>query len=420
MDKLKIIGRSNLKGFINIPGAKNAALPIMVSSILSCEDLVLNKLPNLEDIKTMKKLLKGFGVKITENNKFLILNAKNINNKITDYDLVRKMRASILVLGPLLSRFKQAKISLPGGCAIGTRPIDIHLYGLEKLGVKFSYRNGFVNGQVNNVLKGNSINLPFPSVGATENIIMASILAKGETRILNAAMEPEIVDLAISLNKMGAKIKGMGTKKVLIHGVEKLNKAKHNIISDRIVAGTYVIAAVMLNKTFLVKNINPENLLKPIKILKNMGANLEIGKNYIKIKKLDKNKKINGTKIITEPFPGFPTDLQAQFMALMSISNGISQIKEKIFENRFMHVPELNRLGAKIKVKKDIAYIKGNNKFIGAQVMASDLRASVSLVLAALCAEGETIVNRVYHLDRGYEKIEKTLGKCGPKIIRLK
>ena len=327
------------------------------------------------------------------------------------------MRASILVLGPLLSRFKKAKSSLPGGCAIGTRPIDIHLDGLNKLGVDFEIDKGFVRGCVKRKLIGETITLSFPSVGATENIIMAATQAEGISIINNAAQEPEIYDLAECLNKMGAKISGAGSSSIKIVGVNKFYQTDYSIMSDRIVAGTYIIAAVMLNKEFTVKNINPHHLYSLIEILISMGANLKIFENYITILP---SKKIYGINIKTAPYPGFPTDLQAQVMALMSMAEGPSQITEKIFENRFMHVSELNRLGANIKIKNDTAYIEGGKKFKGAQVMASDLRASVSLVLAALCAEGETQVNRVYHLDRGYEKIEKTLGKCGPIIIREK
>jgi len=327
------------------------------------------------------------------------------------------MRASILILGPLLSRFGKAKISLPGGCAIGTRPIDIHLNGLKKLGANFRVENGYVVGQVKNHLIGNHINLPFPSVGATENIIMAAVRAKGKTIIENAAMEPEILDLSDSLNKMGAKINIANKGTIKITGVKKLHKANHKIMSDRIVAGTFVIAAVMLNKKFEVKEVETKHNTALISALKNMGANIKLKKNSIKI--LPTNA-LHGIKIQTSPYPGFPTDLQAQIMALMSLASSNSQIKENIFENRFMHVPELNRLGAKIKVKKDIAFVSGSRNFKGAQVMASDLRASVSLVLAALCAEGESVINRVYHLDRGYEKIENTLGKLGPSIKREK
>ena len=417
MDKLKIIGKAKLSGKISTSGAKNAALPIMVTSLLSESGLSLKNLPKLNDISTMKMLLTSFGVKITESNSQVFFNSKNIKNNIADYDLVRKMRASILVLGPLIARFKKAKISLPGGCAIGNRPIDIHLSGLEKLGVKFSIDNGFVTGEVKKNLIGGLVNLSFPSVGATENIMMAATLARGKTIINNVAKEPEIVDLATCLNKMGAKIKGAGTKKIEIEGVKKLSETNHFIMSDRIVAGTYIIAAIILNSEIIIENINSVLLKKPLEILQKMGAKFEIGNNYIKVLKV---KKIKGISLQTKPYPGFPTDLQAQIMTLMSVANGRSQIKEKIFENRYMHVSELNRLGAQIQIKNDIAYIEGGQSFKGAQVMASDLRASVSLVLAGLYAEGETIINRVYHLDRGYENIEETLGKCGAQIIRMK
>ena len=417
MDKLIIKGNADLKGSIKIKGSKNSALPIMVSSLLSNNTLRLKNLPKLDDIKNMTKLLRSYGSTIKANKDELEINCKNIINKDADYDIVRKMRASILILGPLISRFGKAKISLPGGCAIGTRPIDIHLEGLKKLGANFSVENGYVIGQVKNGLIGNNVSLPFPSVGATENIMMASTIAKGKTVIENAAMEPEISDLADCLNKMGAKIKIKNKGIIQIEGVVSLVKANHKIMSDRIVAGTFIIAAVMLNKKFQVKDIDTEDLGALIKTLKKMGANLKIKKNQIQI--LPTNQ-LRGVKIETAPHPGFPTDLQAQIMALMSLAKGNSQIKENIFENRFMHVPELNRLGASIKVKNDLALILGGRKFKGAQVMASDLRASVSLILAALCAEGTSEINRVYHLDRGYEKIENTLGKLGPSIKRHK
>jgi len=417
MDKLKIIGKSDLCGKINIPGAKNSALPIMVSSLLSCNGLTIKNLPNLEDISSMKKLLKNFNIKSKITKSGIFFDSTNIKNNIADYDLVRKMRASILVLGPLLSRFKEAKISLPGGCAIGTRPIDIHLNGLKKLGVEFSFENGFIYGKIKKKLVGNKVNLSFPSVGATESILMASSLATGTTVINNAAKEPEIIDLANCLNKMGAKIYNAGKKSIIIKGVKKLSNSEHTIISDRIVAGSYIILAIMLNKEFVVNNFDPNLLKFPLKILKKMGANIKIENNLVKI---FKSKKIISADIETGPYPGFPTDLQAQMMALMSIANGKSKIKENVFENRFMHVSELNRLGADITIKKDIAIIDGGKNFKGAQVMASDLRASMSLILAALCAKGETTINRVYHLDRGYEKIEEILGKCGPKIYRIK
>ena len=320
-------------------------------------------------------------------------------------------------MGPLLARFKKAKISLPGGCSIGTRPIDIHLNSLNKLGINFEIENGFISGLVKNELIGNIIDLPLPSVGATENIMMAAILAKGKTIINNAAKEPEIIDLGDCLNSMGAKIIGQGTNTINIEGVNSLHDSSYDIMFDRIVAGTYVLAGVMINKKFTVKNIKSKYLESLIQTLIKMKANLMVNDNDITILP---SKKIIGINIETAPYPGFPTDLQAQIMALMCMANGPSTIKEKIFENRFMHVSELNRLGANIKIKKDTAYVEGNKQFKGAQVMASDLRASVSLVLAGLCAKGETTVNRVYHLDRGYEKIEETLGIYGPIIRREK
>ena len=417
MDKLIIQGESDLFGSIDIPGSKNATLPILVASLLSEKNLNLTNIPKLQDVKSMILLLRSFGVKINENDSKLTLNAKNLKNNIADYDLVRKMRASILVLGPLLARFKQAKISLPGGCSIGTRPIDIHLNSLNKLGINFEIENGFISGLVKNELIGNIIDLPFPSVGATENIMMAAILAKGKTIINNAAKEPEIIDLGDCLNSMGAKIIGQGTNTINIEGVNSLHDSSYDIMFDRIVAGTYVLAGVMINKKFTVKNIKSKYLESLIQTLIKMKANLMVNDNDITILP---SKKIIGINIETAPYPGFPTDLQAQIMALMCMANGPSTIKEKIFENRFMHVSELNRLGANIKIKKDTAYVEGNKQFKGAQVMASDLRASVSLVLAGLCAKGETTVNRVYHLDRGYEKIEETLGIYGPIIRREK
>ena len=417
MDRLIIKGKADLKGSIKIKGSKNSALPIMVSALLTKSPLKLKNLPKLDDIDNMSKLLRSYGANIKSKQDNLEIKCNNITNRDADYDIVRKMRASILILGPLLARFGKARISLPGGCAIGTRPIDIHLEGLKKLGANFSVENGYVVGAVEDELIGKHITLPFPSVGATENILMAASIAKGKTIIENAAREPEINDLAFALNKMGAKINLKNNGIIKIDGVNSLTQATHKIMSDRIVAGTFVIAAVMLNKKFEVKEIISSNLEALTSLLIKMGAKLKIKKTSIQIMP---SKKLNGIKIQTAPYPGFPTDLQAQIMALMSLANGNSQIKENIFENRFMHVPELNRLGANIKVKKDIAFISGNRHLKGAQVMASDLRASVSLVLAALCAEGESVINRVYHLDRGYEKIEHTLGSLGPSIKREK
>ena len=340
MDKLIIQGESDLFGSIDIPGSKNATLPILVASLLSEKNLNLTNIPKLQDVKSMILLLRSFGVKINENNSKLTLNAKNLKNNIADYDLVRKMRASILVLGPLLARFKKAKISLPGGCSIGTRPIDIHLNSLNKLGINFEIENGFISGLVKNELIGNIIDLPFPSVGATENIMMAAILAKGKTIINNAAKEPEIIDLGDCLNSMGAKIIGQGTNTINIEGVNSLHDSSYDIMFDRIVAGTYVLAGVMINKKFTVKNIKSKYLESLIQTLIKMKANLMVNDNDITILP---SKKIIGINIETAPYPGFPTDLQAQIMALMCMANGPSTIKEKIFENRFMHVSELNR-----------------------------------------------------------------------------
>jgi len=415
MDKIRISGKANLFGEISVSGSKNATLPILVSSLLSNSDLILDNVPDLEDISSMIKLLKGYGVKCIKQSNKITLNAKVINNHIADYDLVRKMRASILILGPLLARFKKADISLPGGCAIGTRPIDIHLEALSKLGVEFKIENGFIRASAKNSLVGSQINLSFPSVGATENIIMAASIAKGVTKINNPAKEPEIIDLETCLNAMGANISGSGSDQIVIRGVASFKQANHTIMPDRIVAGTFIILAVMLNKEFLVKNFNPKYLTSLLNILKKMKANLKVENNHVVIMP---SKKIIGASVQTAPYPGFPTDLQAQIMALMSLAQGSSKITEKIFENRFMHVAELNRLGANIRIKNDTAYIDGNRNFKGAQVMASDLRASVSLILAGLCAEGETVVHRVYHLDRGYEKIEEKLRKCGPIMYR--
>mgnify|MGYP005726124565 FL=1 len=417
MDKLIIKGGSKISGSVNVHGSKNAALPIIVSSLLSRKILKLSNVPNVVDVLNLIKLLNNYGVKIEYKKDKLKINPKKIKNLSADYDVVRKMRASILILGPLLSRFGEARISLPGGCAIGTRPIDIHLTGLSKLGANFDIQNGFVVGGVKSQLIGNKIKLPFPSVGATENILMASVLAKGETKIVNAAREPEIEDLSNCLIKMGAKIEGQGTKTILVQGVTNLKKVEHQVISDRIVAGTYIIAALMLNSSLEIKNFNTVYLKSLINILKKMGAKLKVNKNSIKV---FKGSKLKSTSLSTSPYPGFPTDLQAQLMSLMCLSDGKSKIKETIFENRFMHVPELNRLGANITVEKDTATIIGNQTFKGAQVMASDLRASISLVLAAMNANGQTILNRVYHLDRGYENIEKTLGSLGAKIKRQK
>ena len=416
MDRLIIKGKADLKGSIKIKGSKNSALPIMVSALLSENTLKLKNLPKLDDIKNMSKLLRSYGAIIKTSKDNLEIKCNNIINRDADYDIVRKMRASILILGPLLARFGNARISLPGGCAIGTRPIDIHLDGLKKLGANFEVENGYVIGQVSKQLHGNNIILPFPSVGATENILMAASIAKGKTIIENAAMEPEISDLAITLNKMGAKIKIEKKGVIKINGVKSLTKASHKIMSDRIAAGTFVIAAVMLNKNFLVKEIESSHIEALTFALIKMGAKLKINKNSIQIMP---STNLHGIKIHTAPYPGFPTDLQAQIMVLLCKANKKSLIKEDIFENRFMHVAELNRMGAKILTNGNKAKISGNINFAAAELMATDLRASVSLILAALTAKGKSVINRIYHLDRGYENIEKKLKKVGAKIRRI-
>ena len=357
------------------------------------------------------------GSKINFTNNNLVIDNKKQSKNFASYSLVKTMRAGILVLGPLLAKFGKAKVSLPGGCAIGTRPVDIHLDALSKLGVKYKIVQGYVHATAPKGLIGNKIKFSKISVGATENLIIAASLAKGTTTLNNCAIEPEIKDLVNFLKKLGCNIKWTAKRSLKIIGVQKVKEITYSIMFDRIEAGTYLIAAAATEGNLKIKNIKTSIIKTEINILKKIGAKVIVKKDEIQI---IGNKNIKGINIKTAPYPGFPTDLQAQMMALMSLANGNSQIKENIFENRFMHVPELNRLGAKIRVKKDVAFISGSRNFKGAQVMASDLRASVSLVLAALCAEGESEINRVYHLDRGYEKIENTLGKLGPSIKRKK
>lgn len=424
MKKLLITGGKKLEGQIDITGAKNAALPLMVASILTDETLTLSNLPHVSDISTMANLLVNLGIGISldgsdkefgAQGRVLILDGKNINNLTAPYDLVRKMRASILILGPLLARFGKAKVSLPGGCAIGTRPVDLHLKAMEKMGAKIEVKNGYVEAVVEDELKGAEIYFEKVSVGATQNTLMAATLAKGETIIINAACEPEIVDLAKCLNSMGAKIKGAGTSQIKITGVKKLHKAKHKIVADRIEAGTYAIAAAITDGCITLNGVElslfagfKEDLIKA-------GVQLtQISPNQIEVKR--SGKEIKAVSISTHHFPGFPTDMQAQFMSLMTIANGVSTIEETIFENRFMHVLELIRMGANIEYHGNIAIVKGCDNLTGAEIMATDLRASVCLVLAGLAAEGETIVNRLYHLERGYERLAEKLINCGADI----
>tara|TARA_B100000963_G_scaffold347947_1_gene354855 strand:+ start:11284 stop:12540 length:1257 start_codon:yes stop_codon:yes gene_type:complete len=418
MQKLIINGKKELSGKLKISGSKNATLPILAATILS-NQTSLNNIPLVKDIFTMTDLLKFIGLKVKilkSQNKIEVINNDKHINTVAPYKLVKTMRAGVLVLGPLLAKFKKAKISLPGGCAIGTRPVDLHLHALKKLGAKIKIKNGFIIAEAKNGLKGASITFPTISVGATENAILAAFKAEGKTTLNNCAIEPEILDLILFLNKLGGNVNCKG-RRITILGVNKIKrKINHKIIFDRIELGTYIIAAALTGNKVVIKNINPKIINYEIKILKKMGVNLKIKGSEIKVYKSKNIKKIN---LITKPYPGFPTDLQAQIMVLMTQAKGISKIRENIFENRFMHVPELKRMGANIKINNQTAIIKGPSKLTGAEVMATDLRASVSLVLAGLVADNRTIINRIYHLDRGYEFLEKKLTSCKAKIKRV-
>ena len=417
MQKLFIKGKKEISGNISISGSKNATLPILAASLLANE-VKLSNVPFVKDIFTMIKLLKFIGiiVKIKKDNRIIELtNKKNIKT-LAPYKLVKTMRAGVLVLGPLLTKYKKAKVSLPGGCAIGTRPVDLHLFALKKLGAKIKIKDGYIIAEAAKGLKGAKIKFPSVSVGATENALLAAFGAKGITVLSNCAIEPEILDLILFLKKLGSKIKISGRKISIVGKSAIQKKINHKIIFDRIEAGTYLVAGSLLSRKIIIKQVDPRVLKCEIQILKKMGVKINISKNSILISKPKKLKKINLT---TKPFPGFPTDLQAQFMVLMTQAIGVSQIKENIFENRFMHVPELKRMGAKIEIKNKTAFIKGPSKLTGAEVMATDLRASVSLVLAGLIANNRTIINRIYHLDRGYEFLEKKLKKCKAEIKRV-
>jgi len=417
MDKISIFGGKTLEGIIKISGSKNAALPLLVSSLLTNEMSEISNVPDLVDVSTMKELLISLGIKInTKNDLFNLEPTKNISTH-ADYELVRKMRASILVLGPLLARFGEAEVSLPGGCAIGSRPVDIHISALIKMGAKIDIQDGYIKAKVpGGRLQGADITFPIVSVGATENIIMAASLAKGKTIIRNAALEPEIDDLICALIKMGANIIRLNSNTIEVIGVNSLKGFVHSVMPDRIEAGTYAMAAVITSGKLKLINAEEKYLRYVLSYLKKAGALIKCDRNSIEI---EGPKIIKSVNIKTEVYPGFPTDLQAQAMALMTIAKGNTIIEETIFENRFMHIAELVRFGADINVKGVKAYITGCNNLNGAQVMATDLRASSSLVLAGLKAEGETIINRVYHLDRGYEKLEQKLSLCGARIKRV-
>ena len=418
MDKLEVFGARKLKGQIKISGSKNAALPILASTILSNKKIYLTNLPRVKDIETMIILLESLGSKVKylkNKNSISIHNDRKIKTFVA-YNLVKTMRAGILVLGPLLARFGRAKVSTPGGCSIGIRPIDIHLKSLVKLGVKYKIIDGYVHAYSNKKLKGTKIKFPKISVGATENLIIASSMAEGKTILSNCAIEPEIKDLVNFINSIGGNIKWIGKRTLRIFGVNKFRESKYEIMPDRIEAGTYLIAGAITQGNIKVTGIDPNIIKTEIDILKKIGAKIHLEKKQITI---IGSKIIKNINIKTSPYPGFPTDLQAQLMVLLCKAKKYSVIVESIFENRFMHVAELNRMGAKIKTKGNKAIISGNTNFQGAEVMATDLRASVSLIIAALTCRQKSIVNRIYHLDRGYEQIEKKLRKLGAKIKRI-
>ncbi len=416
MDKLVISGGRRLKGEVEISGAKNAALPLMAASILTSGNININRVPYLKDILTMGKILNHLGADFQFKDHSVNINTEKIKMFEAPYELVRTMRASILVLGPLLSRYGRAKVSLPGGCAIGARPVNLHLMGLEKMGANIKLESGYIVVNAKR-LKGNSIYLDIPTVTGTENLMMAATLAKGRTLLENAAREPEVKDLADFLISMGAKIYGAGESIIEIEGVDDLQPVQYTVIPDRIEAGTFMTIAGITGGDLLLKGCNVEHLDATVMKLKEAGLSFEYLSNAIRV---IGPQRLKSSDVKTMPYPGFPTDMQAQFMALMSIADGTSIIRETIFENRFMHVAELKRMGANIDVEGGIATVKGVSKLTGAPLMATDLRASASLVVAALAAKGETTIHRIYHLDRGYEKMEEKLKKIGADIRRVK
>lgn len=414
MEKLKVTGGCRLAGEVKISGAKNAALPILAAALLTAEDLVLHNVPKLSDIRTMNKLLAGLGTKVDSQDETVILNAKDLTTLEAPYDLVKTMRASILVLGPLLARYGEARVSLPGGCAIGARPVDQHIKGLQAMGAEVHIEHGYVVAKGR--LKGAHIVTDMVTVGGTENLMMAATLADGVTIIENAAREPEVVDLANCLIAMGAKIKGAGTPIIEIEGVEALHGATYTVLPDRIEAGSFLVAALMTQGDVTVTHVSPHTLDVVMEKLREAGGEIEYGEDWVRARINRRPKAVN---VRTVPHPGFPTDMQAQFMALNCIAEGTGRVTETIFENRFMHVPELQRLGANISVEGHTAVVTGVEALSGANLMATDLRASASLVMAALVASGESIVDRIYHLDRGYDHMELKLSKLGAKIERI-
>jgi UDP-N-acetylglucosamine 1-carboxyvinyltransferase len=417
MEKLLIKGGNSLHGTINCSGAKNAALPMIAATILCNEKITLKNLPYLQDITTMFELLGSMGANILldENMNFTISSNELLDTEAR-YELVKTMRASILVLGPLVAKYGQARIALPGGCAIGSRPVNFHLDALEQLGAKIELKNGYIEASAKELI-GTSIKFDGITVTGTENIMMAACLAKGTTSLTNVAKEPEIEDLAEFLNEMGAKIKGAGTDEIIIEGVSKLKGTTFSIPADRIEAATYLAAATVTQGNICIKGINPKRLKKVLDKLEESGAEISCDKNSISLSM--SKKKPKPVDITTAPFPEFPTDMQAQFSVINAIADGTSNIYETVFENRFMHIQELNRMGCDIEVNGNQAIVKGVKNLYGAEVMATDLRASASLILAGLCAEGQTIVDRIYHIDRGYERIEEKLNYLGADIIRL-
>ena len=419
-EKIFIEGGKKLSGSIPIAGAKNSCLTLMPLSLLSDQVLCLNNVPLLSDVDTMKDLLESLGCEVVykNSNKTLKLKLMKEGLFLADYEIVRKMRASILVLGPLLARFGQGTVALPGGCAIGARPVDIHLMALEALGARFSIDNGYVIGKVSGCLKGSRIKFPFSSVGATANTIMAAVLAKGTTELVNVAREPEIVDLCKCLKSMGCKIEGEGENTIVIEGVSNLRKTSHEVVMDRIELGTYIIAGAISDGEINLTGGNSALLESFIDKLNEVGVEVNQTSDHLSVRRT-KSSSISSTNIVTEPFPGFPTDLQAQMMALLSIADGVSNIEEKIFENRFMHVPELIRMGANIKIEGRKAIVSGVDQLKGVPVKATDLRASVSMVLAGLVARGNTVIEKIHHIDRGYENIINKLTAVGAVIKRL-
>ena len=419
MDSIVVTGNGPLSGQIPIAGAKNACLTLMPATLLSEEPLTLTNAPRLSDIKTMTALLQSLGAEVTsmQDGQVQALSSHTIATTRADYEIVRKMRASNLVLGPLLAREGHAEVSLPGGCAIGARPMDLHIHALEAMGAEIELKDGYLHAKTRGGLKGATIELSFASVGATENVVMAATLAKGTTVLKNAAREPEIVDLVSCLRKMGAQIEGEGTSTITIQGVDRLHGATHPVVTDRIELGTFMLAPAICGGEVELLGGRMDLVAAFCEKLDEAGISVEETENGLKVAR--KNGRVKAVDVTTAPFPGFPTDLQAQMMALMCTAKGTSALEEKIFENRFMHAPELVRMGAQIDVQGGTAKVTGVDRLKGAPVMATDLRASVSLILAGLAAEGETIVNRVYHLDRGYERVEEKLRNVGAKIERV-